>query len=162
MFTHLKSLSDAEELYLYILIHHISDEQYQLPECNIIDIDEPPWNQTTLPNELLPTMAEEPQPQCAIYPPPTQNLPTLYALLAETPRWLPVIIPETPPNEPEVWLTPTLKRLLTAPPKKHLHADFKMPPVGPTATQQPGNLPGSRQNATSSLNMAACTWQKMS
>ena len=48
--------------------------------------------------------------------------------------------------EPEVPSTPTLKTLLTAPPRKCLHADCKMPSVDPTATKQLKNLPG-RQNA---------------
>ena len=57
------------------------------PEWCIIDSEEPPRNQLTLPKESLPTMAEHPQPEpTAIHLHPTPKLPTLYAVLIEPPK----------------------------------------------------------------------------
>ena len=104
------------------------------------------------------TMAEEPQPEATIHLPLTPNLPTLHALLAESPRQLPIITPEAPPVEPEVPPILTLKTLFIAQHRKHWYADFKMPPVGPQViasweTYLADNMP-THQNQPSIQHLA--------
>ena len=54
--------------------------------------------------------------------------------------------------------TPNLKTLLTTPPEKHLHIDFKMPPMDPSSISQLWNYPGDtllyRHNQSSYQHMA--------
>ena len=94
-------------------------------------------------------MADETLPQSAIHLSLTLNLTTLCALLNDPPRQLPVNLSEALDAELEISPAPTLKTLLMAPPRKSLYADFKMPPVDPTASRQHRNLP-DRQYATQS------------
>ena len=91
----------------------------------IIDSEELFSDHTTPPAEPVPITAFWPQPEPAIALPPMPNHPTVYTLICESPRQLPVLIPEAPFAEQEASLTPGLKTPLAASPRKHLHAYFK-------------------------------------
>ena len=95
-----------------------------------IDSEKPPRDQATLWDKPLPTMALHPQP--IIHLPQTTNLPTLCALLTEPPdNFQPIFLKHVLLNQ-KISLTPTLKHrqqyCLEC-------ADFKMPPLHPTASK---------------------------
>ena len=73
-------------------------------------------------------MTEGSKLQPTIHLQPTLNLLLLHSLLAVVLSQLPVSLLEEIPAKPEVSPTPFLNTLLTAPPRKQLHADFKMLP----------------------------------
>ena len=79
----------------------------ETPEWLIIDSEELPRNQASVLDETLPTMAKEPQPQLAIHLLLAPNLLTLCSLLTELLTQVQVNLPEVPPSEPEIPLTPT-------------------------------------------------------
>ena len=85
-------------------------------------------------DEPLPTAAEVPHAQLVLYLPATSSLPTLCVFITELPGQLSLFLLEALPVESELPISPTLKTLLTAPLRKHLHADLKISSVDPTAT----------------------------
>ena len=81
---------------------------------------DPPRNQTTLPDEPLPTIAKGPHPQPPIHLPPTPNLPTLCTLFTEA-----------SPNN--LWLSFQKQPLLNQNQPIRQNATHKVPQKGPTS-----------------------------